>query len=162
MARDGLDRNDVVALVIFLVASFVVAAVGSLVTTASLEPWYADLDKPAWAPPGSVIGAIWTVLYTLMALAAWLVWRQVGWSASPALVLYGVQLGLNALWSVLFFGLQNPAAGLGGIVALWIAILLTLVTFWRASPLAGALFVPYLTWVTIAGALNVLIWQMNP
>lgn len=153
--------RDVVALAVFLGAAFVVAAVGSVVTISSLDPWYAGLDKPAWAPSGAVIGAIWTVLYALMGVAAWLVWRQVGWTASPALVLFGVQLALNAGWSVLFFGLQSPAAGLGGIVALWVAILFTLILFWRVAPVAGVLFVPYLAWVSIAGGLNFLIWQMN-
>jgi tryptophan-rich sensory protein len=97
-----------------------------------------------------------------MGIAAWLVWREKGWSLSLPLVLFAVQLVLNVLWSVLFFGLQNLAAGLIGILFLWAAVAATLVSFWRVTRWAGALFVPYLAWVTIATTLNAVLWQMNP
>jgi tryptophan-rich sensory protein len=157
-----LGRRDAIPLVVFLGVSFVAAAIGSFVTFASLDPWYANLQKPAWTPSGAVIGAIWTVLYALMGIAAWLVWREKGWSLSLPLVLFAVQLVLNVLWSVLFFGLQNLAAGLIGILFLWAAVAATLVSFWRVTRWAGALFVPYLAWVTIATTLNAVLWQMNP
>ncbi len=154
--------QDVVALVVFLGVSFVAAAIGSVATTSSLDPWYANLNKPEWTPSGSFIGTVWSILYTLMGIAAWLVWREVGWTLSLPLLLFSAQLGLNVLWSVLFFGLQNPAAGLVIITILWAAILATLLVFWRVTPWAGVLFVPYITWVTIAGTLNFVLWQMNP
>lgn len=157
----GVGSRDAIPLVVFLGVSFAAAAIGSFVTTASLDPWYATLRKPEWTPSGAVIGAIWTVLYALMGVAAWLVWRVTGWTLSLPLMLFAVQLVLNVLWSVLFFGLQNLAAGLVGILVLWVAVAATLVVFWRVIRWAGALFVPYLTWVTIATALNVTLWQMN-
>lgn len=161
MSPAGVGSRDAIPLVVFLGVSFAAAAIGSFVTTASLDPWYATLRKPEWTPSGAVIGAIWTVLYALMGVAAWLVWRVTGWTLSLPLMLFAVQLVLNVLWSVLFFGLQNLAAGLVGILVLWVAVAATLVVFWRVIRWAGALFVPYLTWVTIATALNVTLWQMN-
>lgn len=157
-----LCRRDWIALAVFLGVSFAAAAIGSYATALSLDPWYAGLAKPDWTPSGAVIGTIWTVLYTLMGIAAWLAWRQVGWALSPSLVLFGVQLGLNVLWSVLFFGARNLPVAFGEIVVLWLAILATLVAFWRVRALAGVLFVPYLVWVTIAGSLNYVLWQLNP
>jgi len=97
-----------------------------------------------------------------MGVAAWLVWRVKGWTLSLPLILFAVQLALNVLWSVLFFGLQNLAAGLIGILVLWVAVAATLAAFWRVTRWAGALFVPYLAWVTIATGLNAVLWQMNP
>ena len=162
MASPTFGRRDALALIVFLGVSFVAAAIGSIVTVAALDPWYAGLDKPSWTPSGAMIGAIWTVLYALMGIAAWLVWRKVGWTLSLPLVLFGVQLVLNVLWSLLFFGLQNLAAGLVGILILWVAVAATLLAFWRVTRAAGGLFVPYLAWVTIATALNTILWQMNP
>ena len=162
MASPGFGRRDLIALAVFLGASFAAAAIGSIATTASLDPWYAGLRKPDWTPSGAVIGAVWTVLYTLMGIAAWIVWRKQGWVRSTPMTLFAVQLVVNVLWSVLFFGLQNPAAGLVAIVVLWIVVLATLITFWRVARVAGALFVPYLAWVTIAGSLNLVLWQLNP
>ncbi|OGS59794.1 MAG: hypothetical protein A3K59_09405 [Euryarchaeota archaeon RBG_19FT_COMBO_69_17] len=162
MAALVLRGKDLLALAVFLGVSFAAAAVGSIVTVSSLEPWYADLTKPDWTPSGAVIGAIWTVLYALMGLAAWLVWRKVGWALSLPLVLFGVQLGLNVLWSVLFFGFRSLPVAFGGILVLGAAVLATLVVFWRITRWAGGLFVPYLAWVTIAGSLNYLLWQLNP
>ena len=162
MSPGRLGPKDVLPLVVFLGVCYLAAAIGSFVTVASLDTWYAGLRKPDWTPSGAAIGAIWTVLYTLMGVAAWLVWRKTGWSFSLPLVLFAVQLVLNVLWSVLFFGLQNLAAGLAGILVLWVAVAATLVAFWRVTSRAGALFVPYLVWVTIATGLNVVLWQMNP
>jgi len=162
MSPARVGSRDVVPLVVFLGVSFAAAAIGSIVTTASLDPWYATLRKPEWTPSGAVIGAIWSVLYALMGVAAWLVWRVKGWTLSLPLILFAVQLALNVLWSVLFFGLQNLAAGLIGILVLWVAVAATLAAFWRVTRWAGALFVPYLAWVTIATGLNAVLWQMNP
>ncbi len=154
--------SQIIALVLLLGVCFVAAAIGSVATTSSLDPWYESLEKPVWTPSGSVIGAVWSVLYALMGIAAWLVWREVGWTLSLPLLLFGSQLAVNVLWSVVFFGLQNPVVGFVVIVVLWAMILATLVTFWRVTPLAGALFIPYIVWVSIASTLNFEIWQMNP
>lgn len=122
--------------------------------------WYAGLAKPAWTPPNWLFGPAWTTLYLLMALAAWKVWIAVR-RVDGALLLYLVQLVLNALWSWLFFGLQRPDLALANIVVLWLLILATIVLFWRRDRLAGALMLPYLAWVGFATALNLAIWRLN-
>jgi tryptophan-rich sensory protein len=124
--------------------------------------WYAALAKPAWTPPDAVFGPVWTTLYVLMGIAAWLVWREVGFSgARTALVLFILQLGLNALWSYLFFGAHQPMIAFFEIVVLWLVILFTLVGFWKVKPLAGALLLPYLCWVGFASVLNFQLWRLN-
>jgi tryptophan-rich sensory protein len=154
--REGL------ILAAFLACCFVAAGVGAAVTTPGLDDWYVALQKPSWTPPNWVFSPVWSVLYVLMAVAAWLVWRQRGWSrAGGELSLFGGQLFLNVLWSWLFFGLRNPAAAFGEIVVLWAVIAATLVAFWRVSALAGGLLVPYFVWVSFAAILNFSIWQMN-
>ncbi len=123
-------------------------------------PWYEALAKPAWNPPNWLFGPAWTTLYALMALAAWKVWIAVR-RIDLALVLYGLQLLLNALWSWLFFGLQRIDLALAEILALWLLVLATLVLFWRRDRLAGMLMIPYLLWLSFAAALNLAIWQLN-
>lgn len=124
--------------------------------------WYAGLAKPAWTPPGWVFAPVWTVLYGMMAAAAWLVWKGRGFSgARLALALFGAQLGLNVAWTWLFFGLQRPGLAAVDIALLWAAILATVLAFWRFRRLAGVLLVPYLAWVTFAAALNLEIWRLN-
>ena len=103
---------------------------------------------------------MWTVLYLAMAVAAWLVWRQAGWCG--ALVWFGVQLALNATWSPVFFGMHRIGLALGNIVLLWLAIAGTTVVFWRVTPAAGILFVPYLAWVSFATLLNLTLYRLNP
>lgn len=124
--------------------------------------WYASLLKPAWTPPGAVFAPVWTFLYVLMGVAAWLVWKKAGFSEAPgALTLFIVQLTLNALWSYLFFGVQQPMWAFFEIIVLWVIILLTMVCFWRVRPLAGILFIPYVCWVGFASALNLQLWRLN-
>jgi translocator protein len=155
-------RRQVSGFVFWVLVCFVVAGLGGLVTASRIPNWYAELAKPAWTPPGWIFGPIWTLLYFLMAVAAWLVWRQAGASgARLPLGLFALQLALNCLWSVLFFGLQAPGAAAVEIVVLWTAIALTLLAFWRRSQWAGLLLSPYLLWVTFAAALNFAIWRMN-
>jgi translocator protein len=159
-----MSKRDLFALVGFIVLSFAAAGIGSLFTVTAVSPggWYSQIQKPAWTPPSWLFGPVWTALYLMMAVAAWWVWRQGGWEDHRgALVLFLVQLVLNAAWSWLFFGLHSPAAGLACIASLWIAILLTLLAFFRVSPLAGGLLVPYLLWVAFASALNFTIWRLN-
>ena len=143
-------------------ACFAAAGVGSSLTTPALDNWYAALAKPAWTPPNWVFGPVWSSLYFTMAIAAWLVWRRRNnQGARLALALFVLQLALNVVWSGLFFALRNPQAAFIEIVVLWGAILLTLVTFWRISRLAGWLLTPYLSWVTFAVSLNFAIWRLN-
>ena len=146
----------------WLIVSFIAAAIGG---AASIQagPFYAQLIRPDWAPPGWVFGPVWTTLYVLIGVAAWLVWRVGGFlAARSALTLFLVQLALNALWSWLFFGWHLGALAFADVLLLWALILATLVAFWRIRPLAGALLVPYLLWVSFASALNYSVWQLNP
>lgn len=132
-------------------------------TDLSVRDWYVGLEKPSWNPPNWVFGPVWTGLYIGMAIAAWLVWRRKGLAdAWLPLLLFGLQLFLNAAWSALFFGMRSPGIALADILMLWIAILATIVAFRRVSNLSAALLVPYLAWVSFATALNWCIWRMNP
>jgi tryptophan-rich sensory protein len=124
--------------------------------------WYAQLHKPSWNPPSWIFGPVWTTLYTVMAIAAWLVWKRGGFAVQRVgLSLFLLQLLFNALWSPLFFGLKNPALAFLDIVLLWLALLGTLFAFWKARPLAGALLAPYLAWVSFASVLNLTLWRLN-
>lgn len=158
-----LPKNkQILGFVAWLAVSFIAAAVGS---AASIQagPFYAQLVRPEWAPPSDVFGPVWTILYALMGIAAWLVWRVGGFRAArTALTLFLVQLVVNALWSWLFFGWHLGGAAFADIVLLWVLIIATLVAFWRVRPLAGVLLIPYLLWVSFASALNYSVWQLNP
>lgn len=153
------DRRGWKGLIGWLLVVFLAAAIGSQATPG---PWYDALQKPEWTPPGWIFGPVWTLLYIMMAVAAWLVWRRWGFDgARVALGLFLVQLVLNALWSVLFFGLESPGAALVDIALLWFALLATVALFLRLHLVAGLLLVPYLAWVSFAAALNASIWMMN-
>ena len=149
-------------LLVSFAAAFAAAAAGSRSTKASVNTWYIGLRKPAWVPSGRTIGLVWSILYVFMAVSAWLVWREQGLGAWVPLTLFALQLVLNSLWSILFFGRRDPKAALQEIVVLWVAILATLISFWIVAPLAGLLLLPYLAWVTFAGNLNRIMWRMNP
>ena len=154
--------KQIVGLATSILICFAAAGLGSVVTTSKIPNWYADLTKPVWTPPGWLFGPVWTALYLGMAIAAWLVWRKRGIGAAKLpLALFAIQLTLNSLWSVLFFGFQQPGMALIDILLLWCAILATLIAFWRHSTLAGLLLVPYLAWVSFAVALNWAIWRLN-
>lgn len=149
------------ALAVSLTACFGAAALGSLWTTPNIPSWYAGLEKPSWTPPNWLFGPVWTLLYAAMAVAAWLVWRQRHSGAGVALGLFALQLALNTAWSWLFFGRHQLGAAFFELVALWVAIAATCWAFWKHSRLAAALLIPYLAWVSFAGALNCAIWLMN-
>lgn len=124
--------------------------------------WYEGLARPAWNPPNSIFAPVWTVLYLLMAVAAFLVWRRHGAAGTRfPLALFVLQLALNAAWSWLFFGLHRPDLAFVDIVVLWVAILATLISFWKLDRFAGVLLIPYLVWVSFAAVLNWTIWRMN-
>lgn len=152
-------RRDIWALAGWIVLTFSAAASGVFVATGG---WYAGLAKPSWNPPGELFGPVWTLLYAMMAVAAWLVWREGGWKAQkPALRWYLVQWALNALWTPIFFGLHRPGLAFVEILILDLAVLATLMAFWRVRQAAGLLLVPYALWVAFATVLNVTIWRLN-
>ena len=126
------------------------------------DEWYKNLKKPVWNPPNKIFAPVWSVLYLFMAAAAWLVWRRYGFDlALFPLILFMAQLVLNAAWTWTFFGLHRPGTALTDIVILWVFILITLTLFWQFEPIAGALLIPYLAWVSFATYLNLTIWRMN-
>lgn len=162
MTTSVRHTREIAVLPLWLAASFAAAAAGG-VGSANAPEFYARLAKPAWAPPAWLFGPAWTILFVLMAIAAWLVARE---HAHPerrrALVLFVVQLVFNALWSWLFFAWRRGALALAEVVLLEVLIVATLVAFWRVRPLAGALLVPYALWVAFATALTAAVWRMNP
>ena len=152
-----------IALAGFAALTLAVGRLGSAITLPALYPWYAGLAKPAFTPPDWAFPVAWTILYLLMAVAAWLVWRAAGGfrPARGALALWGLQLALNLGWSAAFFGLRSPPAGLVVIVLLTAAIIATATAFRRWSPTAALLLLPYLGWVGFAAVLNLSIWLRN-
>lgn len=155
-------RAPLIGLVLWLAVTFV-AAVAGAIASMDAPAFYAQLDKPGWAPPAWLFGPVWTVLYLLMGVAAWLVWRQrPSQRADGALGLYLLQLGLNALWSWLFFGWRQGALAMVDVVLLLALVAVTAAAFWRIRPLAGGLLLPYLAWVGFASVLTWAVWQRNP
>jgi tryptophan-rich sensory protein len=147
------------ALVGWLVLSFSAASLGAFFMPGE---WYATLKKPSWNPPDWIFGPVWSALYTMMAVAAWLVWKRGGFAAQRRpLTLFLVQLALNALWTPLFFGLHRPGLAFAEIVMLWLAIAATLAAFRPVSRPAAWLLVPYLAWVSFAAVLNFTLWRLN-
>ncbi|WP_447895388.1 TspO/MBR family protein [Vreelandella sp. GE22] len=156
----ALTRNQQIkGLIGWLVLAYIAAAIAA-VASINAADFYESLQQPAWAPPAWLFGPMWTTLYGLMGIAAWLAWREP--RHRPALTMFLVQLALNALWTWLYFVWQLGMIAFIGVVALWVLILITLVKFWRLQPLAGVLLVPYLAWVGLACALTWSTWQLNP
>jgi benzodiazapine receptor len=149
-------------LVMWVGVCLAASGIGAAVTAPQIRGWYATLTKPSWSPPDWVFGPVWTALYLSMGIAAWLVWRPGGWSmARRPLAWFAVQLGLNSLWSCVFFELRSPGWAFAEILLLWMAVVGTTAAFWRRSVVAGWLFVPYLAWVSFAALLNFAVWRLN-
>lgn len=147
------------ALAGWLAVCFAAAITGVCVSTTG---WYAGLHKPSWNPPAWVFGPVWMLLYALMAIAAWLVWREGGWKLRRLpLGLFLFQWLLNALWTPLFFGWHRPGLACAEIILLWLVLAATLGAFWRVRKIAGVLLLPYLAWVGFAAALNFSLWRLN-
>lgn len=146
----------VLGLIGFIMVTFCAPAIGVLTLPGS---WYASLNKPAWNPPACIFGPVWTFLYLIMAVAAWLVWKRAGWKST--VWLYLIQLALNAAWTPIFFGAHELGWALAEIIALWIAILVTLIAFLSVNRMAGLMLAPYLAWVSFATFLNFTLWRMN-
>ena len=147
-------------LVGWLLLTFAVAAAGA-VASVDAANFYAQLSKPSWAPPAGVFGPVWTVLYALMGVAAWFVWRSPGPRAA-ALTLFAAQLAANALWSWLFFGWRLGALATVEVFVLLALIVATIGAFWRTSRTAALLLLPYLFWVGFASLLTWAVWRGNP
>jgi tryptophan-rich sensory protein len=160
--------------------------VGSFFTAPSVSGWYQTLDKPTLTPPGYIIALVWVFLFLLMGISLYLAWaanwqvkitakgwpRRIwnrwsqkfatgSWREKNAIIIFGLQLALNMLWSFVFFGLKSPGMAFFELLMLWVAILYTIVNFYRISKPAAYLLIPYILWVTFAGYLNFMIWQMN-
>ena len=154
--------RSVAALIVSTGTCLLVGVSGSLVTATSVREWYPHIQKPWWTPPSAVFGPVWTVLYLLMGVSAWLIWRDtVGSARRSALLIFATQLVLNGAWSFLFFGLRSPGWAALEIVLLWSSIVATMLAFSRIHRLAAALLLPYLAWVSYAMALNFAIWNLN-
>lgn len=165
--RLAISRGaDVAALILSVGVCLLAGVIGSYFTTPNIATWYDTLQKPFFTPPPWVFAPVWTTLYILMGISLWLVWRE--WKSTEtgdarlAFKLFFMQLGLNVLWSLLFFGFRSPLAGMIGIILLWIAILATIVVFFRISRTAGLLLIPYIAWVTAASALTFGVLILNP
>ncbi len=160
---ENFNLREVPRLIASILIVFFSGAVGSLATFPEITTWYAALAKPAWTPPNEWFGPIWTTLYILIGIALFLVWRQ-GWDRRDvrfAIGIFAVQLVLNILWSLVFFGLHSIFGGFIIIFLLWIAILANMVAFYVLSKPAGLLFVPYIIWVSIASYLNYSVMLLN-
>jgi benzodiazapine receptor len=153
--------NNPLKLIISLAIPQLVGGLGAIFTASSVRSWYQTLDKPSWNPPDWLFGPAWTILYVLMGIACFLIWKSNSPDKKRLLTFYGLQLFINGIWSPAFFGLQNPLLGLVIIIPLWALILVCVLQFRKASEAASFLMIPYLLWVTFATSLNAAIWWMN-
>jgi len=156
-------KSSAIKLVISLILPQLAGGIGALFTTPSVTSWYGTITKPSFNPPSWVFGPVWTTLFVLMGIALYLVWQQ--GTKRPqvryALAIFGVQLVLNTLWSIIFFGLHSPGGALIEIAFLWLAIAATIFAFAKMSKTAAWLLAPYLAWVSFAAFLNFTIWRLN-
>ena len=163
--RGGSEKMkiiDILKLVASLILCQLAGLLGSLFTTPAIPTWYQTLNKPSFTPPNWIFGPVWISLFILMGISLFMVWRrQYHTQVKAALIFFSVQLSLNVLWSVAFFGLKLPLLGLIDIILLWIAILLTIQNFLRVSKIGGFLLLPYLIWVSFAALLNFFLWILN-
>jgi tryptophan-rich sensory protein len=160
---ESFNIREIPKLIASILIVFFGAALGSVATSTELTTWYASLAKPAWNPPNWLFGPVWTILYVLMGIALFLVWRE-GLDRRDvryAILIFAVQLGLNITWSLVFFGLHSIWGGLVVIFILWLAIWANIVAFYVISKPAGLILIPYLIWVSIASYLNYTIYLLN-
>jgi benzodiazapine receptor len=150
--------TSALALIGWITLCYAAAAAGAVFTTGN---WYAILNKPTWSPPGWLFGPVWTLLYTMMGVSAWMVWKGRGDAHRRPIIVFLIQLALNAIWTPLFFGARQIGMAFIEIIVLWFAILATIIAFRRVSTTAAWLLIPYLLWVTFASVLNGALWWMN-
>ena len=161
-SKAAQKQNSLFGLIGWLALCFATSAIGAAASIQA-KTFYGSLVQPDWAPPASLFGPVWLVLFALMGISAWMVWRAGGFIRNGnALTVFIVQLGVNALWSWLFFAWHEGGWAFADIVLLWLLILAVILDFRRVRPLAAALLVPYLAWVSFAAALNFSVWQLNP
>lgn len=155
--------KDIIKLVISIVICQLAGVIGSFFTTPAIATWYADLVKPSFSLPNWIFAPVWITLFMLMGISLSFVWREGARrpQVKLALIVFSIQLVLNILWSILFFGLKLPLIAFFEIIALWISILLMILTFLRVSIIAGLLQIPYILWVSFAGFLNFMLWKLN-
>lgn len=155
--------GKLIRLAIAVAIPLLVGGLSGFATARGVQDWYPGLVKPSFNPPSWVFGPVWTLLYLMMGIAAFLVWQKglANGAVKTALALFAIQLALNGLWSILFFGMRSPGLALADIILLWLSIGATLVLFWRLTPVAGMLLLPYEAWVTFAVVLNGSIWLLN-
>jgi len=155
-------KKSILPLLISILIVFSFGFIGSFFTTSSITNWYAFINKPLFSPPNWIFAPVWTLLYILMGISAFLIWKKRdNLKTKQAFIFYGIQLILNALWSIIFFGMHNPGLALLEIIILWLFILITLIKFYKINKIAGLLFIPYLLWVSFASILNYAIWMLN-
>lgn len=157
-----MNYGDIAKLLLAVFICQMAGVIGSFFTAASVSTWYADLAKPEFNPPGWLFGPVWLTLYTLMGISLYLVWkRKEKQDVTPALLIFFAQLVLNAIWSIIFFGLQSPFYAFIIIVFLWVLIAGSIYFFYRISKTAAYLLIPYILWVSFAAVLNYFIWMLN-
>jgi len=161
---ESFNIREIPRLAISIIIVFFAGAIGTVATLSEIPTWYAALAKPTWAPPNWLFGPVWTTLYILIGVALFLVWRKGSdkKEVKLALLVFAVQLVLNVLWSVVFFGYHSLLGGFIAVILLWIAILANIIVFYRVSKPAGLLLVPYIIWVSIASYLNYSVYLLNP
>jgi tryptophan-rich sensory protein len=158
-----MDVKDILKLIASIVICYLAARIAAVSTSTSIQTWYVTLNKPFFTPPNWLFAPVWLTFYTLLGISLFLIWRQ-GFhnpQVKIAVVIFGVQLILNTFWSIAFFGLQSPLAGLIVIIFLWIAIAMTIIKFLPLSKSAGLVLIPYILWVSFAAALNAAIVMLN-
>lgn len=158
-----MKKDDYYKLIIAILVSQCAGFLGALFTTPSIQGWYMLLNKPALNPPNWIFGPVWTILYILIGISAFLIWREgiKKENIKKALSVFLFQLLLNSLWSILFFGLHNPALAMIDIIVLWLSILCTILCFREISRFSAYLLYPYIIWVSFASYLNLSIWWLN-
>jgi tryptophan-rich sensory protein len=158
-----VNKITLLKLIGSIIVCQVAGIIGALFTSPAIKGWYSNLNKPSFNPPNWIFGPVWTALYLLMGISLFLVWKKYNGDSNIkiALTIFFFQLVLNTLWSIMFFGLRNPVAGFIVIVVLWIAILLTIISFYKYSITASMLLIPYILWVSFATVLNYYLWKLN-
>ena len=158
-----MKKSNIFKLIASLIIPFIAAGIGSLFTSQTVSTWYETLQRPVFSPPNWIFSPVWTILFLMMGLSLYLVWKKgiKTKKAKTAITFFGIQLGLNALWSILFFGLQSPSLAFMEIIVLWFAILGTIVSFYKISRKAAYLLIPYILWVSFAIILNFAIVILN-
>lgn len=156
------QRHKIAGITLSILIAQAAGIIGSLFTASSVQTWYATLTLPTWNPPSFIFGPVWITLYTLMGIAAYLVWKKKKATLrKQALSFYAAQLALNALWSIIFFGMKNPGLAFFELCVLLAAIYITTYLFWKSNKWAGILMLPYVAWASFAAFLNFTIWQLN-